>query len=67
MAWGDAVLTGMIVAIFVAFKPEWLATWSDHRYLQKPAAGSGPEDVNAVPEAPSAVALPPEKNDQPPR
>lgn len=33
MAWGDAFLTGMLVAIFVAFKPEWLATWSDLRYL----------------------------------
>jgi uncharacterized membrane protein len=36
MAWGDAFLTGMLVAIFVAFKPEWLATWSDHRYLKPP-------------------------------
>lgn len=67
MAWGDAVLTGMMVAIFVAFKPEWLATWSDQRYLQKPPAGSGPEHVKAVPEEPSAVALPPDKADQPPR
>ena len=23
-------------AIFVAFKPEWLLTWSDTRYLPKP-------------------------------
>jgi uncharacterized membrane protein len=37
MAWGDAFLTGMLVAIFVAFKPEWLATWSDQRYLQPPS------------------------------
>ena len=29
MAWGDAFVTGMLTAIFVAFKPEWLATWSD--------------------------------------
>lgn len=36
MAWGDAFLTGMLVSIFVAFKPEWLATWSDRRYLQPP-------------------------------
>jgi uncharacterized membrane protein len=36
MAWGDAFLTGMLVAIFVAFKPEWLATWSDQRYLVPP-------------------------------
>lgn len=36
MAWGDAFLTGMLVAIFVAFRPEWLATWSDRRYLVPP-------------------------------
>lgn len=35
-AWGDAFITGMLTAIFVAFKPEWLATWSDTLYLQKP-------------------------------
>jgi uncharacterized membrane protein len=32
-AWGDAFLTGMITAIFVAFRPEWLATYSDRLYL----------------------------------
>ncbi len=36
MAWGDAFITGMLTAIFVAFKPEWLATWSDRLYLRKP-------------------------------
>lgn len=36
MAWGDAFLTGMFGAIFVAFMPQWLATWSDARYLRKP-------------------------------
>lgn len=36
MAWGDAFLTGMFSAIFVAFVPQWLATWSDQRYLQPP-------------------------------
>jgi len=35
MAWGDAFLTGMFAAIFVAFVPRWLATWSDGRYLRK--------------------------------
>ena len=35
MAWGDAVVTGMCAAIFVAFKPQWLATWSDALYLRK--------------------------------
>lgn len=36
MAWGDAFVTGMLSAVFVAFKPEWLATWSDTLYLRKP-------------------------------
>ena len=34
--WGDAVLTGMLVAIFVAFRPQWLATYSDRLYLPGP-------------------------------
>ena len=33
MAWGDAFVTGMLTAVFVAFKPQWLATWSDPLYL----------------------------------
>jgi uncharacterized membrane protein len=36
MAWGDAFLTGMFGTIFVAFVPQWLATWSDQRYLRPP-------------------------------
>jgi uncharacterized membrane protein len=36
MAWGDAFVTGMLTAIFVAYKPQWLLTWSDRRYLQEP-------------------------------
>jgi len=32
-AWGDAWLAGMLVAIFVAFRPEWLATYADRIYL----------------------------------
>ena len=36
MAWGDGFVTGMLTAIFVAFKPEWLATWSDRLYLHDP-------------------------------
>jgi uncharacterized membrane protein len=36
IAWGDALLTGMLTAIFVAFRPEWLATWSDRLYIPKP-------------------------------
>jgi uncharacterized membrane protein len=36
LAWGDGIVTGMLTAIFVAFKPGWLLTWSDARYLPKP-------------------------------
>lgn len=36
MAWGDAFLTGLFAAVFVAFAPQWLATWSDARYLKPP-------------------------------
>lgn len=32
-SWGDAWLTGMLVAIFVAFRPQWLATYADRIYL----------------------------------
>lgn len=28
-AWGDAFVTGILVAIFVAYRPHWVATWSD--------------------------------------
>jgi len=35
IAWGDAFLTGMATAILVAYKPDWLATWSDRLYLKK--------------------------------
>lgn len=34
-AWGDAFLTGMVVAIFVALRPDWLATYSDRLYLPR--------------------------------
>jgi uncharacterized membrane protein len=30
---GEAFLTGMLTAIFVAFRPQWLATYSDRLYL----------------------------------
>lgn len=36
LAWGDGFLTGMAAAICVAYRPHWLATWSDQLYLRKP-------------------------------
>lgn len=41
MASAEAVLTGMLTAIFVAFRPGWLLTWSDRRYLPGPPAPPG--------------------------
>jgi uncharacterized membrane protein len=32
---GEAFLTGMLTAIFVAFRPHWLATYSDRLYLPR--------------------------------
>jgi uncharacterized membrane protein len=32
---GDAFLTGMVAAIFVAFRPQWLATYADRLYLPR--------------------------------
>ncbi len=40
-AWGDAWISGMLVAIFVAFRPEWLATYTDRLYLPKPPQPPG--------------------------
>jgi len=33
LGWGEAISTGMLTSIFVAFKPHWLLTYSDQRYL----------------------------------
>lgn len=35
LAWGDGFMTGILAAIFVAYRPQWLATWSDRLYLQR--------------------------------
>ena len=35
IAWGEGFMTGLLGAIFVAFKPQWLATWSDELYLKR--------------------------------
>lgn len=34
-AWGEAFITGMLAAIFVAFRPQWLATYADRLYLPR--------------------------------
>lgn len=34
-AWGEAFITGMLTAVFVAFRPQWLATYADRLYLPR--------------------------------
>lgn len=33
MAWSEAFATGMLITILVVYKPEWVATFDDKRYL----------------------------------
>jgi uncharacterized membrane protein len=34
MAWSEAMLTGMAVTLMAAFRPTWLSTFNDKRYLK---------------------------------
>jgi len=33
MAWAEAFASGMVITILVVYKPEWVATFDDRRYL----------------------------------
>jgi uncharacterized membrane protein len=35
MAWSEALLTGMAVSLMVVFRPAWVATFDDTRYLNR--------------------------------
>lgn len=35
IAWGEAFLTGLLTAIFIALAPQWLLSFSERDYLQK--------------------------------
>lgn len=35
MGWSEAMMTGMLVTLLTAFRPQWLATFSDERYLRR--------------------------------
>ncbi|MEW5770777.1 MAG: energy-coupling factor ABC transporter permease [Pseudomonadota bacterium] len=35
MAWGEAFATGMMVTMMVVWRPEWVATFDDRRYLNR--------------------------------
>jgi uncharacterized membrane protein len=47
MAWGEAFLTGALVTLMVVWKPEWIATFSDARYLGCRPATPGPSSSAA--------------------
>ncbi len=34
LAWSEALFTGMTITLFVVYKPEWVATFDDERYLR---------------------------------
>jgi uncharacterized membrane protein len=34
LAWSEALFTGMTITLFVVYKPEWVATFDDGRYLR---------------------------------
>ncbi len=36
LGFGEATLTGMLAALFVVYRPAWVDTFSDERYLRKP-------------------------------
>lgn len=35
LCWGEAMLTGMLVAIFVVYRPQWVSSFRDDIYLQR--------------------------------
>jgi uncharacterized membrane protein len=36
LGFGEATLTGMLAALFVVYRPTWVGTFSDARYLRRP-------------------------------
>ena len=34
LAFGEAWLSGMVVTLFVVYRPEWVGTFEDSRYLR---------------------------------
>jgi uncharacterized membrane protein len=34
MAWSEAFLTGMVLTLLVVYRPDWVATFDDKRYLE---------------------------------
>jgi uncharacterized membrane protein len=49
LASGEAFLIGMLSAIFVMYRPQWMLSFEDWRYLPRPTPGSPvkPDDLHA--------------------
>lgn len=35
LCWGEAFITGMVIALMVAYYPQWVMLFDDHRYLAR--------------------------------
>lgn len=35
MAWSEAMLTGMVITLMVVYRPDWVATFDDTRYINR--------------------------------
>lgn len=35
MAWSEAMLTGMVMTLMVVYRPDWVATFDDARYIRR--------------------------------
>ncbi|HVB49982.1 MAG TPA: hypothetical protein VNF69_16515 [Burkholderiales bacterium] len=36
LAFGEALLTGTLITVFVVYRREWVATFDDARWLRRP-------------------------------
>jgi uncharacterized membrane protein len=34
MSWAEALLTGMVMTMMVIYRPDWVVTFDDARYLE---------------------------------
>ncbi len=39
LAWGEALTVGMLVTLFVIYKPQWMLSFDDHFYLRRVSVG----------------------------
>jgi len=35
LSFGEATISGMLMTLFVVYRPSWVATFDDSRYLQR--------------------------------